>query len=379
MQTTVDNAYTRALREAVSANMPIMVSGSVGVGKTAGAVSLFKSLGFHTEVLVLALREPVDLLGAMLANPVAGQSSVLPPEWAVRAVNSTKPVVIIIDEFSTAPVAMQHASLRIVNERYVGDLYLDPAHVAIVVLTNPAAMAQGHDLTLAMGSRFAHVEYQLNVVEWCRDFEDYWGENPEIKTTLGTVPADVYRQARRKVSRFLKSMPELIAPPQLDADAENGIFTKPFPTPRTWDAVARFMAVAIHEGRDPAAQKGLIEGTVGEGPAKDLFAFLEGDDLPDPQALLRDPDSYEHSARNDRARTVLISVARACAADPTPASWLAAWKILAQAARVSGTTDVAVNAALILSELDSSNLPSPPAADMDAFNLYFEVARKFRA
>ena len=54
----------------------------------------------------------------------------------------------------------------------------------------------------------------------------------------------------------------------------------------------------------------LVEGAVGDGAALEFLAWLEHLDLPDPEAVLADPDSFVLPERSDRAFAVLTAVRR---------------------------------------------------------------------
>ena len=63
---------------------------------------------------------------------------------------------------------------------------------------------------------------------------------------------------------------------------------KAFPCPRTWEFVSNI--VKNRNGLDPATERGLFRGTVGEAAAVEFSAFLNvWRELPHPRAVLNDP------------------------------------------------------------------------------------------
>ncbi len=63
-----------------------------------------------------------------------------------------------------------------------------------------------------------------------------------------------------------------------------------------------------------AGPEGLAAGAVGEAAGIQLVTWELEMDLPDPEAVLADPDAFELPERGDRAHAVLSAVAAAVAA-----------------------------------------------------------------
>ena len=72
-------------------------------------------------------------------------------------------------------------------------------------------------------------------------------------------------------------------------------------------------------------------------------------DLPDPEQLLADPDSFVLPERSDRAFAALTAVAAVAVARADATSWTDAWKVVAKAAE--GAPDVAALVARTLAQL----------------------------
>jgi hypothetical protein len=117
-------------------------------------------------------------------------------------------------------------------------------------------------------------------------------------------------------------------------------------------------AEAADAGADVAAA--LVRGAVGDGPATEFLAWSAELDLPDPEAVLADPDGFTPPDRGDRTYAVLTSVAAAVAADPTPPRWLAGWKVMARAGETA--PDVAAMSARILARCRPDGVAAPPEA-----------------
>src|SRR5436305_7739071 len=115
------------------------------------------------------------------------------------------------------------------------------------------------------------------------------------------------------VSAFITVRPGLACDLPTDA-ARAG---RGWPSPRTWDMAARLWAAARAVEATTEAETALLTGAIGEGPGIELLMWQLEMDLPDPEDVLADPDSFEVPERHDRAHAVLSSVAAAVAAKPT--------------------------------------------------------------
>src|SRR3990167_5997408 len=88
-----------------------------------------KEVDAHIEVNILSQKEPTDIAGMPVL--IDGELRYAPPAWARRAqkvAESGRLAIVFNDEFTWAPPAVQAASLRVINERWVGELKLH-AHV----------------------------------------------------------------------------------------------------------------------------------------------------------------------------------------------------------------------------------------------------------
>ena len=99
-------------------------------------------------------------------------------------------------------------------------------------------------------------------------------------------------------------------------------------------------------------------GAVGQGPGVEFLSWLIEADLPDPEAVLADPESFVIPARGDRAYAALSSIAAAVAAEPTPERWEAGWIVFGNAS--GQAPDVAAAAAQTLARSRPKGAPIPP-------------------
>jgi hypothetical protein len=121
---------------------------------------------------------------------------------------------------------------------------------------------------------------------------------------------------------------------------------------------ARLRTAAEAAGVSAEAHSALLRGAVGDGAGVEFLTWVAEMDLPDPEAVLADPDSFTLPERGDRAYAVLSSVAGVVAAEPTPARWAAGWRVVVRAADTA--PDVAAMAARVLAACRPPGA-SPPA------------------
>lgn len=342
---------TSALGLAIAARVPVLLWGAPGTGKSSVVRDLAHALGWPCEVVIASIREPSDFAGL----PVVSDGGVrfAPPTWATNLVDAGGGL-LFLDEISTAPPAVQAALLRVVLERTVGDLAL-PDDVVVVAAANPPEQAaDGWDLSAPLANRFCHLDWRVDATDIAAGFTA--GFETPTAPNLPERWTDAKTRARADVAAFLLLRPTLVAIPPTDRATAG----RAWPSPRSWEMAAALLAAAraVEAGREVTTA--LVTGCVGDGPGLELVTWLSELDLPDPEALLADPTSFELPERGDRAYAALTSVAAAVAANATPERWAAGWQVLGIASE--RVPDVAALAARILVRCRPDGAATPPEA-----------------
>ncbi len=327
-----------ALPIAVAAGVPVLLWGGPGTGKTSALMQLAADAGLPCEVVIASIREPSDFAGLPVIQPDGGSVVMAPPRWAERLA-AVERGVLLLDELSTAPPAVQAALLRVVLERAVGDLQL-PDGVVIVAAANPAdEAAHGWNLAAPLSNRFCHLDWTTDAAEWA---DGLVGGFPRLTLPVldAADRASHVVRARAEVAAFLRRRAALLyrLPP---SQAEAG---RAWPSPRSWTMAATLLGTADAAEASPEATAVLVAGCVGPVAAAELFAWRDEGSLPDPEEVLRDPASLVLPERTDRAYAVLASIVGAVAANPTPQRWEAAWRAMAHGARTD-SPDIVIPAA----------------------------------
>jgi hypothetical protein len=320
-----------ALAVAVSAGVPVLLWGSPGTGKTSAVIALGDALGWRVETVIGSIREPSDFAG--LPVVVDGSVRLSPPGWATRLAEAGEGL-LFLDELTTAPPAVQAAMLRVVLERVIGDTRL-PAGVRLVAAANPPdEAADGWELAAPLANRLVHLDWPIDGKYIAKGLAAGF-PRPVVAGIENPPSLAQTMAARAAVGAFLEVRPPLaLQLPRSAADAGRG-----WPSPRSWEAVAKLLAASEAAHASEAARAALVEGAVGDGAALEFLVWLEHLDLPDPEAVLADPDTFVLPERSDRAFAVLTAVASVAVADGGQERWQQAWRVVARAAE--GAPDVA--------------------------------------
>lgn len=288
--------------------------GPPGGGKTAAVESLARAMEALLIPLIASIREPADFLGIPIQD---GKGNLVygAPQWvkeANAAAEKGQIVIVFLDELTTCPLAVQHATLRMLNEGQVGETKLHP-NVVFVAAANPPDVAQGHRLTPAMANRWMHLDWPTPTAEsWAQGVVSGWGTTRNVKSATEVAAIFDERQKREfpkvagLVTAFLKRKPSYMHKmPAITSDQASGAW----PSHRTWELAMYALTAARAANLGEAVEDMFLEGCVGQAAARELRAFEASFDLPDPAELLRASDpkrvwTYDPS-RPDQTVTVI--------------------------------------------------------------------------
>lgn len=349
-----------AMQVAIAANIPYLVVGAPGLGKTSYHTALAETCDANLEVIISSLRDPTDFAGLPIkvANKAGDPGVYLaPPLWAKRANEHAakgEQSWVLFDEITTAAPATQAALLRVIHERWVGDMQLDPS-VRVMAAANPSDQAAGGwDLTPPLANRFLHLNWTVSPGDWADGIIAGF-PMPDPLQVDEKAAESMFRNNKVLVASFVKNAgrEHLINVPKDDAKAGGA-----WPPPRTWEMAAKLMAYREAAGLAKDVDLLLLRGTVGDAEAMAFKAWMKDQNLPNPEALLKKPADFKLPERGDVVYTVLNSVVAAVIGNKTPARWKAGWTILKLAGE-QGAYDVGCQAARLLAEHSDANLDVP--------------------
>ncbi|MFI2436738.1 AAA family ATPase [Streptomyces sp. NPDC018693] len=347
-----------ALTLAVAADLPVLLWGEPGIGKTAALTQLAASLDLPLTTVIASVHEPSDFSGLPVVgdDPATQGVPMAPPDWAVRLVRAGRGL-LFLDELSTAPPAVQAALLRLVLERRVGALQLPPG-VRIVAAANPrSSAADGWELSPPLANRFVHLQWTHDHEVVVRGLGGTWPRATLPRLDPERLPSAV-DFARRAVCGLLAARPTLVHRLP-DSETRRG---GAWPSPRSWEMTVRLIAFATAAGASRDVLSLLVRGTVGDGPGLELLAGVDRMDLPDPELLLADPAGAVLPERGDLRQAVLDGVVEAVRARPDRARWDAAWALMVRTLE-EGAPDVVVVPATTLASLRQQDWDVPAAIE----------------
>lgn len=307
------------------AQVPALLVSDPGVGKSALVRSLAAAESVPCKTVLGSHYEPSEIAGypVLRGDGSYGREA---PVWA-RELVAAGGGVLFLDELTTCPGATQGAMLSVVLERVVGDDVLLPDAVRVFAGANPADRAAGGvELEPPMANRFCHLWFEPSTDEWLDGMASGWSTNPASRA----VRADESRIAiaKSEVMGFIRTRPDLLHVYPRDAFSTGGAW----PSRRTWSMTAAALAYLVED--DSPAIDAAVRGLVGEGAATEFLVWRATADLPDPAAVIADPEGAFDwaAAEQDRVWAVLSGVTAHAAAKGTVTAWREAWTPIVVAA-----------------------------------------------
>jgi hypothetical protein len=261
------------IEQYIESDVPVLLWGPPGVGKTAVVAALAADRKAHLEVLIGSTMDPTDL-----GRPIVddnGDVTLAPPPWAKRiygALQDDKDAWLFLDELTCSPPSVQAALLRVVNERMVADL--DISGVKIIAAANPTEhAASANDVSAAMANRWAHIDWEVKPNDWIEGELAGWG-NPERKLA----------DARSLICGWIDYNNGAL----LDAPEDGVEDIKGWPSPRAWSNLAKVMGCHVDVMAFMKSSEGrrVVTSLVGGAMASEFIAWTADNDLPKPEELL---------------------------------------------------------------------------------------------
>lgn len=234
--------------EAFKAKLLPMLHSSPGLGKSSLIKEIAEELNLELIDIRLSQMDPVDLMG-LPSKTDNGKYEFLPSSLFPIEGDKLPPNkdgwLILLDEINSAPLSIQAASYRIALDREIGNHKLH-SHVAIAAAGNKSTdKAVVNRMSTALQSRMIHLSIEPDLPSWIE-----WANKNGID----------YR-----ITSFLEFRPDLLH----KFDPNHNDLT--FPCSRTWEFASRLLKnKELTKSNLP-----LIAGTIGEGAAMELRAFLD--------------------------------------------------------------------------------------------------------
>jgi hypothetical protein len=262
MQITLSQAKPLVLKCLKKKIVPYITS-SPGVGKSAMAREIAKDLNLELIDIRLAQCDPVDLNG--LPNFVNGKATYVPfdtfPTEGDALPTGKRGWLIIMDELSSAPKALQTAAFKILLDRKVGqkDLHTN----VLIMAAGNLATDNAHVMTMATStqSRLAHFEIKVSKPEFME-----WATANNIDS---------------RITSYIEFKPTMLH--NFDPKHKGATFA----CPRTWEFMDRLIQ---DEPTITAELAPLLNSVVGDGTGTDFRAFCNlYSKIPKLAAIVADP------------------------------------------------------------------------------------------
>jgi MoxR-like ATPase len=341
---------------AVQANIPVILWGPPGIGKTEWIIALGDVLGVKPddglEIVLGSTKDPADIAGMVV--PLGNEMITRPPKWASDIQKRSmqgKRSLLFMDEFSLVTPMVQGAMLRVVRDKVAGETDLEAGCgdcVAVVAAANRPEEAEGAmPLPAPSANRLIHIDWpKPDPKTWAKGLLLGWKalrpDLSKVKLPKNWYNTPAAESARNDVAAYVASIGDA-----LSAKVDPGQESYAWPSPRSWDNAALALAAARSVGASLNVQNVLVAGAVGRGQATQFLAFVTQRDLPDPEEILKKPKSWSppegqtititdekgkevkrQVSRNDIMYAVMYSVVAAVQRRFTVDRWRSAWEFL---------------------------------------------------
>ena len=250
------------LKILVEARQPVMVWGAPGCGKSEVAQQVAAEGGRTYYDVRALLLDPVDLRGIPWRDS-DNRTRWAPPDF-LPPTDSTALYLVNLEELPSGVPMVQAALFQLVRDRKCGEYELPEGASLMACGNREGDRGVTHRMPTPLASRFVHLEIKVDVPDWCA-----WAAGHDIAP---------------EVLFYIQMRPEMLH--EFDPQSREAAFA----CPRTWEFVSN--VVNQRGSLDPAAERALFRGAVGEAAAVEFSAFLKvWRELPHPKAVIDDPEN----------------------------------------------------------------------------------------
>jgi MoxR-like ATPase len=252
-----------AIKHLLPTQVAAFLWGPPGIGKSAVLKQVAESMGMGFVDIRLSQMEPTDIRG--IPYPVEEEIAGVMMKgmrWSAPLVLPHDPkakVLILLDEFNSAPPSVQAAAYQLVLDRKLGEYEVPEGCMIVAAGNRETDKGVTFRMPTPLANRFVHIEMR-------HDFEDW-----QVHALNSKFNKDVVG--------FLTAFKNKLF--QFEAlSASRG-----FATPRSWEFVSR-----IVEGNPDLPETvltGLVAGAIGDGNAVEFMEYRRNAaDLPNPDDIL---------------------------------------------------------------------------------------------
>ena len=266
MQVKISQAIPM-ITDFIKAKLVPMVVGSPGCGKSQIVHKIAQDYGLKVIDLRLSQCDPTDLMG--FPNIQGHKAGYVPmntfPIEGDPIPQGYNGWLLFLDEFNSAPPAVQAASYKVVLDRMIGQYHLHK-NVAIVCAGNlETDNAIVQTMSTALQSRLVHMELTVDTKEWV-DWASSNGIDHKITSFINFKPSNLFT---------------------FQADHTD----KTYACPRTWEFVNRLVKTV--DSQSPYFLP-MLAGTISEGVAREFVGYCKiFHELPSIEQIIAAPNSIK--------------------------------------------------------------------------------------
>lgn len=350
--------------------IPLLYEDDPGVGKTSIIRSWSYEFGLGFYDMIAMLYQPPDFGGYPV--PVTDDAGRMRINSVPLSIFMDLPdnCVLMFDELSLVPPAVQKALMRVVLEGRVGDHVL-PKGVRIVAAQNDPRDCAGHPLLAPLANRFSHHQfprvpsYSTAGASWCEWLLSPTAfEEPQPSTVCTELEQQVqkgwvnaFAKARGAVVEFIRNRGDLL---DVKPEHQDPTASKAWPSRRTWEMATRVMATAEILGANPIEEHMLVASLIGDSASKEFAEFRAKLDLPNPVDLLDEKISWNFNEKRPDIAYAVLNAMRAILEPKDCENRLArctAFFRIIDAVREGGSPDIAMTCASTLMSIPESMTP----------------------
>jgi hypothetical protein len=308
--------------------LPLNFRGGSGVGKSSVFKQFAKSFGVECIVLSPALKGE----GQFGCVPWVKDGKIVYP--SPEFVSLLQPVgMVLVDEITSTPVALEPYCLGLLLDRMLGDTYLGARCRTFAACNPPHMAANGRELSLPTNARMGWIEWpRPSAAEFngrprwgtvARPVIDEINIETEEKRVLAEWPK-AYAQADGIMSAWVRRFGDSVVG---DDPTKTFLYCEPDPTepqllpawanPRTLDFATCALASAVVQGVSEDSRDLFVQSFMGTTAFASFDTFRRANDIGDPEDYLDGKLELEwDSARIDLSAARLMSCVNFLLNDP---------------------------------------------------------------
>lgn len=289
------------------ANVPVILVGAPGIGKTAILEQFANQLGYKLDVQLLSTQDNTDVTGLPVRTTLPSgitTTEYATPAYQVRLMESPN-TMLFLDELNNGAPAVQSAWLTILqSRRFPSGLKMNDATWIVGAMNPRSQSADGWELSAATANRLCFIPFETPFSFW----KDWMLERQKSLPILFTnIPSDRLHSNelkwKRKVVEFLEStegkeyeqkLPDISADPTTYGaitESEKEIFYLSWCSRRSWYNAAKVLS---YLDGDKLAMNLALNGIVGYPATIAFLDFLsKSSTLPSVEEVLSDPSCVD--------------------------------------------------------------------------------------